>query len=62
MSPEVFALILTIIGCTASATWILRSKLSDIETSIDKQSDRLDVVEGRVVFLEAARKRREKKQ
>lgn len=59
MDPlHVFGGILAIVGTTVGATWVLRSKLGDIELAIRGQGLRVDNIEARVIKLEAHRERR----
>ncbi len=48
--------ILTVIASVAGATWVLRSKLSDIETKLAGWVTKTEALDARVIKLE--RKRR----
>ena len=68
MSQETIALILSIVGSSGAAVWAIRSKMSDVETKLEKlvtefalKYEQLtrkdDKLEERIVRLESRRRK-----
>ncbi len=58
MTADAVGLILTAVGCTAGATWLIRSALSDLEKALALHVAEDAEIHAKVILLEKQRKRR----
>lgn len=58
MSGDTIGLILTAVGCTTGATWLIRSMLAKLEQALATHVQEDDVYHAKVIQFEKQRKRR----
>jgi hypothetical protein len=58
MSADTIALVISIVGSSSAAVWLIRSKMSDVELTLTKLVEKHGALETRVSALETPRRRR----